>query len=197
MSALASFSAAVRADHRSLGVFGDRYPSGRAGTRSIFADALQRVGFQMLVAVRLMHLLRDLRVPFGKQLVCRLIRHLYAAEIHWDADIAPGITIVHGNGLVIAHTAKIGEGCLLFQGVTFGESFDGALGSVGAPTLGRNVHVMPNAVLIGPISVGDNTKIMANVTLTESVGPDCVVRASDPEIRSRQSLVDPIAVAPR
>ncbi len=189
MSAFVAFTAAVRADHRSLGDFGDRYPSGRAGTGSIIVDAVQRVGFQMLVAVRLMHLLRDLRVPFGKQLVCRLIRHLYAAEIHWDAAIAPGITIVHGNGLVIAHSASIGEGCLLFQGVTFGESYDGARGEVGAPTLGRNVHVMPNAVLIGPITVGDNTKIMANVTLTHSVDADCLVRASAPDVISRPAVV--------
>jgi serine O-acetyltransferase len=184
-SAWSSFVSAVRADHRSLHQFEERYPSDRPGRRSIASDAVQRVGFQMLIAVRVMHLLRDLKVPLGKQIVSRLIRHLYSAEIHWDADISPGVTLVHGNGLVISHGARIGAGCLIFQGVTFGESFDASTGEVGAPSLGRNIHVMPNAVLIGPISIGDNTKIMANVTLTMSVDADSLVRSPSPDIASR------------
>ncbi len=182
------FVLAVRADHASLHQFQQRYPSDRPGKRSIASDAVQRIGFQMLIAVRLMHLLRDTRVPLGKQVVSRLIRHLYGAEIHWDAEISPGITFVHGNGLVVSHGAHIGEGCLIFQGVTFGESFDGSTGGVGAPRLGRNVHVMPNAVLIGPISVGDNSKIMANVTLTTSVGADSLVRSPAPDIALRSKV---------
>ena len=182
---LQSFLDAVRADHRSLEDFQGRYPSDRTSAGSLVAAGIERIGFQMLIAVRLMHLLRDLRIPFAKQFVCRLIRHLYGAEIHWDAQIAPGITLVHGNGLVVAHTAKIGPGCLIFQGVTLGESFSSATGTVGSPVLGRNVHVMPNAVLIGPISVGDNTKIMSGVTLTESVEANCVVKSAVPEILHR------------
>ncbi len=182
---ISKFLGAVRADHASLNNFQDRYPAERERSGSIFAAGIERIGFQMLIAIRFMHLLRDLRVPFGKQLVCRMIRHLYGAEIHWNADIAPGITLVHGNGLVISHTAKIGEGCLIFQGVTLGESFASATGTLGSPALGRNVHVMPNAVLIGPITVGENSKVMSGVTLTESVGADCVVKSAIPEILHR------------
>jgi serine O-acetyltransferase len=185
MAAFSSFAAAIRADHASLADFQGRYPSERPGQRSMAADGVQRIGFQMLIAVRIMHLMRDLRVPFGKQLVSRLIRHLYGAEIHWDADIAPGITLVHGNGLVISHGARIGAGCLIFQGVTLGESFDSLTGSVGAPSLGRNVHVMPNAVLIGPIVIGDDSKVMANVTLTMSVEANSTVKSTPPVIVSR------------
>jgi serine O-acetyltransferase len=184
-SSWSSFVSSVRADHASLVSFQDRYPSDRVGQKSLFSDAVQRIGFQMLIAVRLMHLLRDLRVPFGKQLMSRLIRHLYSAEIHWNADIAAGVTFVHGNGLVVSHSARIGSGCLIFQGVTLGESFDAAVGEVGSPTLGRNVHVMPNAVLIGPITIGDNSKVMANITLTTSIPHDSVVRSPPPDITTR------------
>jgi serine acetyltransferase len=183
--AFARFSQAVRSDHTSLLNFGLRYPSEKKSGSSLLVDAVQKIGFQMLISIRLMHLLRDLRIPFGKQLVSRLIRHLYSAEIHWDAKIAPGVTFVHGNGLVISHGAVVGAGCLIFQGVTFGESFDSAEGTVGAPVLEENVHVMPNAVLIGPIRVGANSKIMANVTLGKSVPPNSIVRSAEPLIELR------------
>ncbi len=195
MSALSTFVTSVRADHDALHDFANRYNSDRGDPGSIASDLVRRVGFQMLVAVRLMQFGRDLGIPLFGPLMSRLIRHLYAAEIHWEAQIAPGIGIVHGNGLVIARSAIVGAGCLLFQGVTLGESMDPDTGVQGAPTLGRNVHVMPNAVLVGPISVGDGTKVQANVTLLTSVPDQTSVRAAKPEFVLRTGV--PQRVCPR
>jgi serine acetyltransferase len=181
MSAWSTFVASVRADHDALHDFANRYNGDRGAKGSIATDLVRRVGFQMLVAVRLMQLGRDLRIPLFGPLMSRLIRHFYAAEIHWEAQIAPGIAIVHGNGLVISRSAIVGAGCLLFQGVTLGESMDPDTGIQGAPTLGRHVHVMPNAVLVGPITVGEGTKVQANVTLATSVPDRTSVRAAKPE----------------
>jgi serine acetyltransferase len=190
MSAWRSFISAVRADRSQLGDFQARYNQYRGDMDSFATDLTRRIGFQMTVAIRFMHLLHELRVPLGGAVVSRVIRHVYGAEIHWEAVIEPGITIVHGNGLVISHGATVGSGCLLFQGVTLGESFDPVSQSHGAPTLGRNVHVMPNAVVIGPITVGDNCKIQANVTLTTSVPADTSVRNPAPEFVQRGNSAD-------
>jgi serine O-acetyltransferase len=179
--AWSTFVSAVRADRAQLADFQGRYNQYRGDMDSFASDVTRRIGFQMTVVIRFMQLLHNLRVPLGGAVISRLIRHLYGAEIHWEAVIEPGITIVHGNGLVISHGATVGSGCLLFQGVTLGESFDPVSKAHGAPTLGRNVHIMPNAVVIGPISVGDNCKIQANVTLTTSVPPDTSVRNATPE----------------
>lgn len=186
VSALTTFRLTVKADHAALGTLQERYHGETPGSRRLVTDLVQRVGFQILVAVRIMRLVRDLHVPFGPQIVSRLIRHLYAAEVHWNAELAPGMALVHGNGLVISHGAAVGPGCIVFQGVTLGESIDPVTRQVGAPTIGRNVHIGPNSVLLGPISVGDGTKIMANVTLVESVPAGCVVRSSAPVITERQ-----------
>jgi serine O-acetyltransferase len=189
-AAIAALRHAVRADREALGDMQDRYNSDRepirAGSAALVLDGVQRIGFQMLIAVRIMHCVRDMGIPFGGPLVSRAIRHLYGAEIHWDANIAPGVVFVHGTGLVIAKLATVGEGCLLFQGVTLGESFDPVSGAHGAPTLERNVHVMPNAVLVGPITVGADSKIQANVTLTCSVPPATSVRSAAPEFINRR-----------
>jgi serine O-acetyltransferase len=185
MSAWKSFMSSVKADRLALADVHQRYNTDRGELGSFGANLAQRVGFQMTVAIRLMHLARDARIPLGGPVVSRLIRHVYGAEIHWEATIAPGISIVHGNGLVIAKSAGVGSGCLLFQGVTLGESMDPVSGRQGAPQLGNNVHVMPNAVLIGPITVGDGSKVGANVTLAVSVPPRSSVRSPEPEIVER------------
>jgi serine O-acetyltransferase len=185
MSAWATFRASVNADRRSLADFQDRYNTDRGDLGSFVSDVTRRIGYQMTFAIRVMQLAHQLPIPLGGAVISRLIRHLYGAEIHWEANIAPGITIVHGNGLVISHGATVGPGCLLFQGVTLGESMDPVTRQHGAPTLGRNVHIMPNAVIIGPISVGDNSKIGANVTLVSSVPEGTSVRNPPPEMVSR------------
>ncbi len=190
MSAWSTCRDAVRADRQLLMDLQGRYNADRANRveqGSFLGDVTQRIGFQMTVAIRVMQLLRDLKIPLGAPLMSRLIRHLYSAEIHWLADIAPGIAIIHGNGLVISHAAAVGPGCLLFQGVTLGESMDPISKVQGAPRLGRNVHIMPNAVLIGPITIGDNSKIGANVTVSRSVEAWSSVRSPEPEIAQRSN----------
>jgi serine O-acetyltransferase len=189
VAAIHAFRDAVRADRCALSDFQQRYNTDRdevqMSVRALLTDTVMRIGFQMAVVIRIMQLLRDLRVPLGGAMMSRLIRHLYGAEIHWEAKVAPGVVIVHGNGLVISRKAVVGPGCLLFQGVTLGESRDPVSGDHGAPVLGRNVHVMPNAVLIGPITVGDDCKIQPNVVLSQSVEARTSVCAPEPTLIQR------------
>jgi serine acetyltransferase len=51
--------------------------------------------------------------------------------------------------------------------------------------LGRDVHVGPGATLLGPIHVGDRTKIMAGAVLTKSVPPDSLVKPADSIVTTR------------
>ena len=138
-----------------------------------------------MVAIRWMRLLRDLRVPLGAKITSRFIRHLYGSDIHWDAELAPGVLLVHGFGLAISHAARVGPGCILFQNVCLGMGVDAASRQTGAPTLEAGVHVGPGATLLGPITVGASSKLMAGVTVTTSVPPSSVVEAVVPQVRSR------------
>ena len=187
-----TFCRNVRADHTSMRSGRDKYRTegSSAGSGGLFRDAVQKVGFQLMVAIRLMRLTRDLRIPFGPQVLSRLIRHLYGAEVHWNAEFAPGVSIVHGTGLVISHGAIVGSGTILFQGVTLGESIDSSTRVVGAPTLGFDVHVGPGSVLLGPIVIGDGTKIAANSVLDQSVPPRSIVRGAAVVIEGRDHVGD-------
>jgi serine O-acetyltransferase len=82
-------------------------------------------------------------------------------------------------GLAISSKARVGKDAILFQNVTLGES------SMGAPNVGRNVHVGPGATLLGPITIGEGTKIMANCVVRESVPSHSLVSAPNPDVRPR------------
>lgn len=61
----------------------------------------------------------------------------------------------NGLGVVISSEAKIGDNCVIYQHVTIGAGKDGY------PTIGNNVTIYSNTVIIGNIKIGDNTIIGA------------------------------------
>jgi serine acetyltransferase len=148
-------------------------------------ELVQKVGLQMMATIRLMQGLESAQVPLLPKVMSRLIRHMYGAEIHWKAKLAPGISIVHGNGLVISHSASVGPRCILFHNVTLGVGVDPETREVGAPCLDEDVHVGPGATLIGPIKVGARTKIMAGAVLTQTVPADSLVRPGETRVTTR------------
>jgi serine O-acetyltransferase len=100
-------------------------------------------------------------------------KHKTGIEIHPGAKIEPGVFIDHGSGVVIGETSEIGEGCVLYQGVT--------LGGIGKewqkrhPTLGKRVVVGAGAKLLGNIKIGDNAKIGAGSVVVKDVLPNTTV----------------------
>lgn len=175
----------VAADYAAVIAYRGKYNAERKSMKQLPVDVVRKIGVQMMVAVRAMQFLRDAGVPIAPQIASRLIRHLYAADVHWDARLAPGVSVIHGQGLVISHAARVAEGCILFHDVTLGEGRDADTERVGSPTLERNVHVGPGAVLLGPITVGEGTKIMAGSVLTESVPPYSLVQPAPTQVTSR------------
>jgi serine acetyltransferase len=180
-----TFIQAVRSDYGSVQRYRAKYHGQALPMTRMPLDLVRKVGFQTLTVVRLMTLLRDLGIPVAPMVLSRAIRHLYGSEIHWDAQIAPGISIVHGVGLVISHAATVGEGCILFHNVTLGEGIDPETRAVGAPTLEKDVHIGPGATLLGPITVGEGTKIMAGAVLTRSVPPGSIVKPAEAVVSAR------------
>jgi serine O-acetyltransferase len=185
IDAFKNFVDAVRADYGSVQKNRAKYHKQEVPLTRMPIDFVRKVGFQTATMIRVMTLLRDLGIPVAPMVVSRAIRHLYSAEVHWDAKIAPGISIVHGVGLVISHAATVGEGCILFHNVTLGEGVDPVTREIGAPILEKNVHIGPGACLIGPIRVGEGTKIAAGAVLTRSVPPGSLVKAPEAVVSER------------
>jgi serine acetyltransferase/GT2 family glycosyltransferase len=198
-SAFRAFREAVREDHRILRYYGERYDdrveaTNGAGDAASFespsgialaSDAVKKIGFQLMIAYRVMKFFRAAGLGLGAQFTSRTIRHAFSSDIHWDADLEPGIMIVHGFGLAISYAARAKNGVILFQNVTLGYGPDPQTKEKGAPLLERNVHVGIGATLYGPIVVGEGTKIMAGCVLSQSVPPRSIVEAPVPQVGAR------------
>jgi len=117
-------------------------------------------GFQAILLHRLNHFLWNLGLPFLPRLLSQIGRFLTGLEIHPGARIGKGFFVDHGAGVVIGETAEIGDNCVFFHNVTLGGT--GKHHGKRHPTLGQNVLVGTGAILLGPITVGDNVKIRAN-----------------------------------
>jgi serine O-acetyltransferase len=114
-----------------------------------------------------------------------LIRHVYGSDIHWDADIEPGVVLVHGMGLALSYAARVRRGAILFQHVTLGVSVDPVTRETGAPLVDRDVHVGAGSTLVGPITIGARSKVTANCFVRASVPPDSIVEAPAPTVSAR------------
>ncbi len=126
-------------------------------------------GVHALLAYRLSHALHDKEHYFAARAVSQTARFFTGIEIHPGAKIGKGLMIDHGMGVVIGETAEIGDNCTIYQGVTLG----GTGKDVGKrhPTLGNNVMVGSGAKILGPLTIGDNTKIAAGAVVLEEI-PD-------------------------
>lgn len=103
-----------------------------------------------------------------------LCRNLYGIEMKRTAHIGRRFEIGHQHGIVIHQNARIGDDCVVRQGVTFGVRTSGADRPGEGPVIGNNVSFGVGTVVIGAVKIGDNV----------SIGPNCVVSADVPPNRS-------------
>ena len=116
------------------------------------------------------HFFYKIHLKFIARLISQVTRFFTGIEIHPGATIGRGLLIDHGMGVVIGETAVIGDDCTIYQGVTLGGT--GKETGKRHPTLGNNVMVGSGAKVLGPFTVGDNSKIAAGAVVLTEVPPD-------------------------
>ena len=124
-------------------------------------------GLHAILAYRLSHMLHTRGHKLAARAVSQAARFLTGIEIHPGAKIGKGVFIDHGSGVVIGETAVVGDNCTLYQGVTLGGT--GKHSGKRHPTLGNNVMVGSGAKVLGPFTIGDNSKIAANAVVLEAI----------------------------
>jgi serine O-acetyltransferase len=136
-------------------------------------------------AYRVAHFAREeWGIPLLPRLLSALARCLTGVEIHPGARIGRAFFIDHGSGVVIGETAEIGDDCVIFHNVTLGGT--GKHRGKRHPTVGDNVLIGTGAILLGPISVGSNTRIGANSFIhMHDVPPDCTAVGTPARIIKR------------
>jgi serine acetyltransferase len=84
-------------------------------------------------------------------------------------DIGPGLMLMHGFATIIT-AQRIGTDCQVAQQVTIGYDDRGA-----PPIFGDRVRVGSNAVVIGPVTLGDDAVVGAGAVVVRDVPPGVVV----------------------
>ncbi len=124
-------------------------------------------GIHALFWHRAAHRLYLWRLFFLARWISQTVRAFTGIEIHPGAKIGRGVMIDHGMGVVIGETAEVGDGCTIYQNVTLGGT--GKDTGKRHPTIGKNVMIGAGAKVLGPFSVGDNSKIAANAVVLREV----------------------------
>lgn len=130
-------------------------------------------GIKALAAHRLSHFLWQHGFKLLARMHSQFWRFWTQIEIHPGAEIAEGVFIDHGSGLVVGETAIVEKGVMLYHGVTLG----GTGKDVGKrhPTVREGALVSAHAQVIGPIEIGKNTKVGAAAVVVSDVPADVTV----------------------
>ena len=124
-------------------------------------------GLHAIWSHRFAHYLWKHKFYFIARFLSHITRFFTGIEIHPGAKIGRRFFIDHGMGIVIGETTEIGDDVLLYKGVVLGGT--SLEKTKRHPTLGNNIIVGSNAIVMGAISIGDNARIGAASVVTHSV----------------------------
>ncbi len=159
---------------------------------------LLRPGTQAVVVHRLGAWTRSDAVPPWARVVARrlgtlghvVIRNVYGIELPPTTVVGRRVRIAHQNGIVVHPHSRIGDDCIIRQGVSIGAGMgDGERFARQAPVLGRGVSVGAGAVVVGGVTVGDEAVIGPNATVMTNVKPKVRVLAPPPRMMALPEAV--------
>ena len=114
----------------------------------------------------------------GFDLLARIIsqatRFFTGIEIHPGAKIGKNLFIDHGMGVVIGETSESGKNVTIYHAVTLGGiapsvNSDSQRNEKRHPTIGDDVVIGSGAQIIGPVKVGNRSRIAANAVVVNNV----------------------------
>ena len=147
----------------------ERDPAARSTLEVIFAYP----GFHAIFLHRIANWLWNNQLNLMGRGLSHISRFLTGIEIHPGAKIGKCFFIDHGMGVVIGETSDIGDNVTLYHGVTLGgTSFTRGKRH---PTIEDNVTIGAGAKILGPLTVGSNSKIGANSVVIVDVPPNSTV----------------------
>ena len=146
------------------------YKARDPAARSSLEIFLLYPGVHAIIYHRIAHWCYRHDLLFLARCVSQWSRFWTGIEIHPGATIGRRLVIDHGMGIVIGETAELGNDVLLYQGVTLGGT--GKDKGKRHPTIGNNVLIGSGAKVLGPFTVGDNSRIAANAVVLKEIPPD-------------------------
>ena len=150
-------------------------PALRPGISSL--EVLLYQGLWAIWVHRFAHGLHKLGLPFFPRLISQIMRTITLIEIHPGAKIGKNFFIDHGAGVVIGETVDIGDNVMMYHNVTLGGHgwWVDVKGDKRHPTIENNVVLGVGATILGPVTIGKNSKIGANTLIVNNIPEDSIV----------------------
>lgn len=156
-------------------------------------------GLHALMWHRVAHFLANHHRYLSAGLISRFSAMTTGISIDPEAQVGSRVFIDHGIGVVIGATAVVEDDVTIMHGVTLGSRYPTDTGRR-HPTVKRGAFLGANALILGPITVGESAKIGAGAVVLHSVKPYAtavgnpareLVEALDTEkvVRMRQSEI--------
>lgn len=160
------------------GIVGDTVRhTGRFSNTLVISSFISAPTYRALATLRLCQGLSTFG-NFGKPLlfVARILHRFCTRsagiDLAWHTKIAPGMKFTHGFGTVVSPGATIGRNCTLFHGATLGRGdriLNNGVRITGYPILEDEVWVGPHAVIVGAVTIGKGSRLLAGVFVTEDI----------------------------
>ncbi len=143
-------------------------------------------GLHAIILHRFAHVLYKKGFFVISRVISTISRFITGIEIHPGAKIGKRFFIDHGMGIVIGETAEVGDDVTMYHGATLGGT--GKDKGKRHPTVGNNVIISAGVKILGPIEIGDNTKIGANAVVLKNVPANCTVVGIPGKIVKRDGI---------
>lgn len=117
------------------------------------------------------------KIPVIPTLIRNLIFLLFNSYIPPSAEIGRGTVFAYGAiGVVLHSNCKIGNNCVIGQGVTIGaaEGYFSNIINI-SPKIGNNCYIAAGAKILGNIMIGDNCIIGAGAVVLSDIKNNSVV----------------------
>lgn len=155
-------------------------------------EVLLYPSFWAVINHRFAHALYRNKRFFLARLISQFSRFCTGIEIHPGATIGKRFFIDHGAGIVIGETAVIGDNVMLYHNVTLGGT--GKHKGKRHPSVSDNVMIGAGTIVLGPITIGKNSKIGAGSVVIQDIPPDVTAVGSPVMIvRKDGQRIDPTA----
>jgi serine O-acetyltransferase len=128
---------------------------------------------------------RLLRIPLSLlyKILSKWVQWTCGIELAYPVKVGRRVRIWHHGGMVLG-ALEIGDDVNIRQNVTFGVRRHGD-GRWMKPVIGRGVQIGAGAVIVGPVVIGENSVIGANVVLAQDIPANSVVTLPKPIIRTK------------
>lgn len=129
--------------------------------------------FHCIMLYRIAHFLNRIHLTILSKCIWYLNRILYSVDIDYRADLAGGLVVIHGIGLVIGAYVKSKGPLRIYQGVTLGGNNHRIRSSsdmeFSQPIIESGVTIYSNSMVLGPVIIGEHAVIGAGSLILNDV----------------------------